>query len=147
MGRPNASGWTTYPDHYKLISMAIYMSPNAELTQRETYSFLEYLGDVGGLIDMLKICFALFVMSFNSNRVKAILTNRLYHLQLSKRGNESNRALNNMGKNSDKVEKRNSDEIEFGVPLFLDWQYLIFCLSCFKKWPKSCQKYCSCGMR
>jgi hypothetical protein len=83
MGITNASGWTEYPDHYKLISIAFYMSPNAELTQRETYSFLEYLGDVGGLVEILKYFFYFVVVGFNSNRMAAILTNRLYHMNLS----------------------------------------------------------------
>ena len=100
------------------------MSPNAELTQRETYSFLEYLGDIGGLVDLLRYFFIFLVYVFNHNRVNAILTNRLYHLNKNKNLRESHEAIKKMGKYSDKIKpssRGRHEEIELAVPFYLDW--------------------------
>ncbi len=69
MAPPAPSGWTTYPGQYKFISIAFYLSANSLLTQRETYSFLEYLGDISGLNDCLGLAFGLVVAKLNENRV------------------------------------------------------------------------------
>jgi hypothetical protein len=80
MGTPEDSAWTNYPNKYKFISLAFFMSVDAQVTNRETYEFLEYLGDIGGLIDILKLLLAAVAYTFNQNRLNSVLTNRLFHL-------------------------------------------------------------------
>lgn len=41
-------------DKYKYTSIAFLLSPDVTLIERETYSLLEWLGDIGGLFDALK---------------------------------------------------------------------------------------------
>jgi hypothetical protein len=80
MGLPEDSAWTVYPEKYKFISMAVFMSSDSEVTNRETYEFLGYLGDIGGLIDVLRLGLAAIAYYFNQNRLNALLTSSLFHL-------------------------------------------------------------------
>ena len=50
-----SSSWTNYPSRYKFISYQIQISDIVKVTNRETYSLLEFLGDIGGLWEFLFI--------------------------------------------------------------------------------------------
>ena len=39
---------------YKFVSFDIYVTLDALVTERESYSLLEWLGDIGGLLDALQ---------------------------------------------------------------------------------------------
>ena len=39
--------------HYKITSLSPMISQHFQVIERQTYSVLEWLGDVGGLFDML----------------------------------------------------------------------------------------------
>ena len=45
-----------------------------------TPDILDYLGDIGGLNDILFTIFTWFLSSFSNNRIYAILMNRLFHI-------------------------------------------------------------------
>jgi len=45
-----------------------------------TPGMLDYLGDIGGLNDILTQMMALFLTTYSTNRTYAILMNRLFHL-------------------------------------------------------------------
>ena len=40
---------------YKFTSVTLYFSPDLNVIERQTYSLLEYLGNIGGLYNMLAI--------------------------------------------------------------------------------------------
>jgi hypothetical protein len=61
IGQIQPSAWTSYPDHYKFISFAIYLSSDKEITNRMTPGFLDYIGDVGGLNEIIFGVFAFFL--------------------------------------------------------------------------------------
>eukprot|EP00353_Schmidingerella_taraikaensis_P000924 CAMPEP_0185596530 /NCGR_PEP_ID=MMETSP0434-20130131/80811_1 /TAXON_ID=626734 ORGANISM="Favella taraikaensis, Strain Fe Narragansett Bay" /NCGR_SAMPLE_ID=MMETSP0434 /ASSEMBLY_ACC=CAM_ASM_000379 /LENGTH=53 /DNA_ID=CAMNT_0028225049 /DNA_START=510 /DNA_END=671 /DNA_ORIENTATION=- len=48
------SAWTEFPTRekpdgkYKFTSFSIYVSGDQQVTERETYNILEWLGDIGG---------------------------------------------------------------------------------------------------
>ena len=50
---------TSYPTEenpdglYKFVSFDLYVSLDSLVTERESYSLLEWLGDIGGLLDAL----------------------------------------------------------------------------------------------
>ena len=64
------------------------MSSDMKSINRETYDFLSYLGDVGGLNEMLRLFFSLIATPFGAMRLSALLTNRLYHLVLTSSENK-----------------------------------------------------------
>ena len=55
MNRPEPSAWTEFPDKYKFIGVEILMDFSLKSINRSTYSVLDYLGDIGGFIDLLKL--------------------------------------------------------------------------------------------
>ena len=53
VNKPQISAWTTFPKKYKYTSFEVTLSFDTVITNRETYDFLEYLGDLGGLLEAL----------------------------------------------------------------------------------------------
>lgn len=74
------SSWTNYPHLYKFMSVHFMLDQDIQTTERETYSFLAFVGDIGGLNEFLMIFFGLMASPFASTRMKALLTNRLHHV-------------------------------------------------------------------
>jgi hypothetical protein len=62
-----------------------------------TPSILDYIGDVGGLNDIVATVFGFFLLTYSNNRTYAILMNRLYHL--SSTLEEGEKAINEIDKN------------------------------------------------
>lgn len=60
------------PDNlYKFAAVWIEVSQDEFMTERDTYSLLEWLGDVGGLFDMLKLIGSWLVVPFASFRLSS----------------------------------------------------------------------------
>jgi hypothetical protein len=53
---------------------------NRQTTDRSTYGFLDFLGDLGGLAEILKILVRWMCLALSSMRLNAIMINRLYHI-------------------------------------------------------------------
>lgn len=59
VAQPLPSAWTNYPTRedptgqFKFTSIYIQVTQDMQVTERETYGILEWLGDVGGLVDAL----------------------------------------------------------------------------------------------
>lgn len=57
--QPNQSNWTNFPTKenpntfYKYVSISFESDKHLRLITRSTYSFLDWLGDIGGLNDAL----------------------------------------------------------------------------------------------
>ena len=74
------SSWNEYPDHYKLMSFEMHLSSDVRTTDRECYGLLDYIGDLGGLVEILKLFFGWFASRCSSLRMEGIITNRLFHI-------------------------------------------------------------------
>ena len=62
--KSNFDAWPTRADpeaHYKIVGLFTELSQTLIITERKTYSSLEWLGDVGGLHDGLLILAAFLV--------------------------------------------------------------------------------------
>lgn len=118
------SSWNVYPDRYKFISLHFLLDQDMRLTERQTYSFLAYASDMGGLKEFLLTFFGVFAYPFSTMRMKALLTNRLHHVPDDQVGSLD--ALKEQGA----VKQRGTGEIEVGVPMWLDWQYCRYYLAC-----------------
>ena len=75
------SGHTSYPTRenpdgmYKFAGFAIWMSLDSEITERETYGLLEWLGDIGGLIDALRYLVGFLLTPLAAYSLKVELLN------------------------------------------------------------------------
>ena len=58
-------------DGYKVISSFVTLSMDQNVIERQTYSILEWLGDVGGLFDMLGLLGGLLIGPFTAFSLKA----------------------------------------------------------------------------
>ena len=80
-GAPLMSGHTSYPTRenpdgmYKFAGFAIWMSLDSEITERETYGLLEWLGDIGGLIDALRYLVGFLLTPLAAYSLKVELLN------------------------------------------------------------------------
>jgi hypothetical protein len=80
LGVNQPSSWRSYPNHYKLIGVEFMVSSDINNIARETLDIFTFLGDIGGLLDLLILIFGYFLMPFAEKRMEALLTNRLFHL-------------------------------------------------------------------
>ena len=59
VSKPQQSAWNTFPTPanpktmFKYVGVDVFLSPDYKLWTRETYSFLDFLGDLGGMYDAL----------------------------------------------------------------------------------------------
>ena len=70
------SDWPTKdsPDrYYKITSSYVTLTMDQNVIERQTYSFLEWLGDIGGLYDALRLIGVLIMAPFTAFRLKSEL--------------------------------------------------------------------------
>ena len=80
------SRWPTLdkPDQkYKVVSAYISLSMDQTVIERQTYSLLEWLGDVGGLSDMLFLIGKLLISPIAAFALKAELLSQAFRFTLS----------------------------------------------------------------
>jgi len=63
IGQLQPSAYNRYPHEYKITGMEIQFSYDKINHNRETYTFLEFLGDLGGLVDALLTIGSLVVLN------------------------------------------------------------------------------------
>ena len=70
------SSWSIWPgdaapdDKYKFCSVEVWFSQDKNVVERSTYSSLDWLGDIGGLSDALKLIARYFVLPFSGFALK-----------------------------------------------------------------------------
>ena len=80
IGDQKPSKYYTWPNNFKFTSIALYQSLDVEVTERQTYSILDLLGDVGGLNDSLRLIGASLVSPFASFALNSKLAKLLQRL-------------------------------------------------------------------
>jgi hypothetical protein len=83
------SSWRSYPNHYKLIGVEFMISSDINGIARGTLDIFTFLGDIGGLLDLLILLMGFILTPFAEKRMEALLTNRLFHLT----GNKTDLAI------------------------------------------------------
>jgi hypothetical protein len=51
-----------------------------ETTERATYGILDFLGDIGGLAELLQLAVSWALYRLSGMRLNALMINRLYHV-------------------------------------------------------------------
>ena len=74
---------------YKFSSVSLYFSQDESLIERQTYSALEWLGDVGGLYDGLRLSILLIMTPLASFTLKVELVSSVFHYLKSFNKSES----------------------------------------------------------
>ena len=64
---------------FKVTSLNINLSPDLVEYERTTYSLLEWLGDIGGLVDALRYLGGLTVAPIATFSMRASLTSQIFH--------------------------------------------------------------------
>ena len=62
-----------YPDNYKFTSFSVMMSPKIPLASRQTYTFWDMLGDIGGFFDFFRFLLGMVLVNFPTMRINALL--------------------------------------------------------------------------
>ena len=81
---PRPSAWTKFPTaenpntRYKFTSLVVFLDPDLTIIERQTYSVLEWLGDVGGLFDGLKIIGGVIIGPMAEFSLKATLLSQIF---------------------------------------------------------------------
>jgi hypothetical protein len=112
------------------------VTTDKEVTTRITPSILDYIGDVGGLNDIVFLVFGSFFNGYSIKRAYAILMNRLFHLTDTLE--DGRQAIKDLKGDSQYLKKGQKDfnGVEIIPPLFLGWKLLWHKTICFNFWPK-----------
>lgn len=79
-GEPIISSWTQHPKKYKFTGLELLYDNNVNLVARETYGLLEFLGDLGGLNEALRVSFGLILAPLTSFVLSAELMMSLFRV-------------------------------------------------------------------
>ena len=79
-----SSSWNKFPTpekpdiKFKYASIKIYLHKDISIHSRQTYSLLDFLGDLGGLFDALRLIIAALVSPFSALALKVSILSKLY---------------------------------------------------------------------
>jgi len=62
------------------MSIDFDLNSDIKYTDRTSYDFLNLMGDVGGVLEILRLACNMIAFSFSVLKIKAIVTNRLFRL-------------------------------------------------------------------
>ena len=108
------------------------------MTQRTTYSLLDYFGDIGGLVEFLFFVLRYVFMYLGQLKIKALLTSRLFHLHDDDGWIQTK--INTLYEGFPDAQRKSSmlffenerKRTRINVPLFLDWLHLsVLVQQCF----------------
>jgi hypothetical protein len=69
-----------FPQNKTYVSFILMLSDKHKTTERSVYGLFDYLGDIGGLVEILKLIMGVFAFPLSKARIKAIISNRIYHI-------------------------------------------------------------------
>ena len=81
---PKPSSWNVYPTRenpdglFKYGSIEVNMSQDLSIWNRQTYSLLDYIGDLGGLLDGLKSLCAIIIAPFSTFSLQSLLLTTIF---------------------------------------------------------------------
>ena len=84
MPPPKPSSWNVYPTRenpdglFKYGSVEINMSQDLITWNRQTYSLLDFIGDLGGLLDGLKYVCAIIIAPFSAFSIQSLLLTSIF---------------------------------------------------------------------
>ena len=89
---PETSAWNKFPtdedplSRYKFTSVEVNFSADQLIVDRSTYSLLDWLGDMGGLLDALYLLGAIFMSPISNFALNADLLSYLFRYRGSEEG-------------------------------------------------------------
>lgn len=106
-GFPEPSSKTIWPTKkdpsklYKLASIWLEQGLSERIVERSTYSFLDWVGNVGGLFNGLRISFSLLLTPITAYSLRSVLLDQVYSSKDSKKvGIENEQSLAESKKSS-----------------------------------------------
>lgn len=91
---PQISAWDVFPtpdspgSRYKFTSLEVNFSQNLNTIYRQTYSILDWLGDVGGLYDAVLIIIHVATLPFSTFALRTQLLSSLFRLRERQRNED-----------------------------------------------------------
>ena len=78
MGATYPSAYASYPEAYKFVGLTISVDEKRSLIQRQTYSLLEFLGDIGGLYEFLYLFTYAVVKLLTSTKFISVFASKMF---------------------------------------------------------------------
>ena len=105
-------------------------------TDRTAYDFLNWMGDVGGVLEILRLACNVIAYSFAIIRIKALVSNRMFRLSADNQQSIFGQVeLSEKQLNDHNLNKSATGEILIGTPRNLTCEYIkhLCCCLCPKK--------------
>ena len=126
---PAASAWNKFPTpqkpltRYKFASVELMHSADLLIVSRQTYSILDWLGDLGGLLDALYLIANLFMGPLSAWALKATLMSTIFFRKSSNYQEENHRQTTRQ--NGDQAGNFDSKEPAFLSKVTADFKSLV----------------------
>lgn len=78
IGKPAISTWNQFPHRYKICGVQIVLSHDVDAYTRKSYDILEYLGEIGGIVEFFILFGVLVIGWFNKYTANSFLVSMLY---------------------------------------------------------------------
>lgn len=112
---PYSSKWQQYPHHYKFVGVDVNFTTTLHVIERSTYGLLEFVGDMGGLLDALMIMGALLVYPMAEWHIKNTILHALF--MFKPRNSEETKVGGNGPKDIDYFATEHLRKVQKIVPL------------------------------
>lgn len=127
IGAEQPSSFTRYPHEYKITGMEIQFSYDVINHNRETYTFLSFLGDLGGLFDSLIFIGSTLLYKIVTTNNDSLLLSLLFQKKKPATLEEKTEFENDSDK-KEYLEKKMKDEFQRRTPIpFIGFYEMLFC--------------------
>ena len=85
------SAYSQWPNQFKFTSIALSIGPDLKVIERQTYSILDWLGEVGGLYEALRIVGSCIASPFAVTALNSKILEKLFRSSSSEQHNQESR--------------------------------------------------------
>ena len=136
------SSWTDYPFKYKFMSIEFNLNLDITYTDRTAYDFLNWMGDIGGVLEILLLACNAIALPFSVIRIKALVSNRMFHLSAANQQSLFGRVdLSEKQLNDHNLNKSKTGEILIGIPSYMTLGYIKHLCCCLRRKKSNFAKY------
>ena len=136
------SSYTHYPWQYKFMSVEFELTMDVQYTDRTAYDFLNWMGDIGGVLEILLLACNAIAFPFSIIRIKTLISNRMFHLSAANQQSLFGRVdLSEKQLNDHNLNKSKTGEILIGIPSYMTLKYIKHLCCCLRRKKSNFAKY------
>jgi hypothetical protein len=124
------------------MSVEFELTMDVQYTDRTAYDFLNWMGDIGGVLEILLLACNAIAFPFSIIRIKTLISNRVFHLSAATQQSLFGQVdLSEKQLNDHNLNKSKTGEIFIGIPSYLTLGYIKHLCCCLRHKKSNFAKY------